>query len=113
MAQPYSRSPEAATQRRIETARRILRGSVAPPAAIPRNATADVRFITASLNYRRCAKAYIAATNAWREFSVTHPADDAAHEEHHRRVIAARMALNGADEAFALAESALAKGRGE
>lgn len=99
-------------KRRLSRARRVLSGTAVPPATpIPRNASADARFIAASLNYRRCAKALIQAITAHQQFAASQPYDDAGHHDHHQRVIAARQALIGADVAFETAEEALLGGR--
>lgn len=100
---------------RLRAARRALNsamkaGQGAAAKALPRGLTADARFITAARNYRRCSGEYIQAIGAWQRFTATHPHDDPAHHEHHTRVVSARMALNGADEAFALAERVLLNG---
>lgn len=95
-------------QQRIAAARRAIRGPA--PARAPRGLTADQRFIAAARNYRRCAGEYIKAVGAWQTFTATHPHDDPAHQEHHQRVVSARLALNGADEAFSMADHALQNG---
>lgn len=93
---------------RLSTARRLLTNPsrAGQGLTVPRNATPGVKFIAAARNYRRCAGEYIKAVGAWQTFTATHPHDDPAHEEHQRRVVSARQALNGADEAFALADAA-------
>lgn len=112
-------SPDSlAKNARLTQARKLLGGRQHASRAgqgttVSRKATADARFIAASLNYRRCAKAHIAATGAWASFSASHPHDDPAHEEHHRRVIATRQALNGADVALSVAEHELLGTNGE
>lgn len=93
-------------QQRIATARRAIRGPAAN-ITVTRRATPDQRFIAASLNYRRCAKAYLKASGDWANFSATHPHEDPGHVEHHSRLVSARMALNGADEALTMAANSL------
>lgn len=97
-----------AKKRRLSRARRVLSGTAVPPATpIPRNASADARFIAASLNYRRCAREYMKAHGAWADFAARNPMEDPAHADHHNKLIQARRALNGADEALSVAEEKL------
>lgn len=113
--QPSLDSPSGTRAQRLTTARRALNsamkaGQSTTAKAVPRGLTADARFITAARNYRRCSGEYIQAIGAWQRFTATNPHDDPAHHEHHTRVVSARLALNGADEAFALAERVLLNG---
>lgn len=98
--------------KRLSIGRQILAGQGAAPRSTPsvRFMGLEARFVAAARNYRRCVREYTQATGAWQAFSATHPADDPAHAEHHMRVVAARMALNGADEAFAVADQQLMGG---
>lgn len=111
-ATPQHRSPGTGAPRsksaRLAAARRIVEGVDQQVAAQHSSGLlALAQFMAAARNYRRCVRQYHAARQAWQEFSTRHPQEDPAHEEHHRRVIAARQALNGADEAFAMAEAGL------
>lgn len=97
----------AAKTQRLATGRAIVRrgAKALADADSKRIKRADRAFVTAACNYRRSAKAYMRAVHDWQEFATRNTQDDAAHEEHHRRVIAARQTLNAADIAFVTASA--------
>lgn len=78
-----------------------------PEASSDRRQRLQSEFIKAARVFRAADREFKTATSAWQTFSALHPADDPAHDEHHRRVLAARQALNGADVEFTLADVAL------
>lgn len=94
---------------RLARARRVLNGRPITPAVptIPRNATADQRFIAAALNYRRCTRDYLKAHAAWAECAARYGYDDPVHADHHTKLTQTRRAMQGADEALSVAEEAL------
>lgn len=94
--------------RRLAVARAAMkRRTVAQAPRLTAGCTADSTFIAASLNYRRCAREYMKAHGAWADFAARNPMEDPAHADHHNKLIQARRALNGADEALSVAEEKL------
>lgn len=72
-----------------------------------------VTFAEAAELHREASHAYETARAAWGRFSATNPSDDPAHEEHRQTTLAARQALNAAQEQFDVALVQLRTARGD